>query len=81
MKFVILCYYNMFLSTLLAAGHVRLVGDARDEVGAVELFHPQTGWTGICADPDHAPSWLKDNQAAEIVWTTDTGEGEPMWTG
>ena len=50
-----------------AAGHVRLVGDARDVVGAVELFHPQTGWTGICADPDHAPSWLRDNQAAEIV--------------
>ena len=48
-------------------GHVRLVGDARDEVGAVELFHPLTGWTGICADPDHAPSWLRDNQAAEIV--------------
>ena len=32
------------------AGDVRLVGDARDEVGAVELYYPDIGWTGICAD-------------------------------
>ena len=48
-------------------GHVRLVGDLRDEVGAVELYYPQIGWTGICADPDQRQYWLRENQAAQVV--------------
>lgn len=48
-------------------GHVRLVGDTRDEVGAVELYYPHIGWTGICADPDRAHHWQRENQAAEVV--------------
>ena len=48
-------------------GHVRLVGDIRDEVGAVELYYPGIGWTGICADPDRAQLWLQDDQAAQLV--------------
>lgn len=50
-----------------SVGHVRLVGDTRDEVGAVELYYPQLGWTGICADPDLADFWLGDDQAAQVV--------------
>ena len=61
MEFVTVSIY------LDSVGHVRLVGDARDEVGAVELFYPDIGWTGICADPDHAHYWLRDTQPAEVV--------------
>ena len=43
------------------------MGDTRDEVGAVELYYPGIGWTGICADPSHRDSWTRDNQAAEVV--------------
>ena len=43
------------------------MGDLRDEVGAVELYYPQIGWTGICADRDHIDSWRNNDQAAEIV--------------
>ena len=49
------------------AGDVRLVGDARDEVGAVELYYPDIGWTGICADPDQIDYWRNNDVAAEIV--------------
>lgn len=53
---------------LLPGGDVRLVGDARDEVGAVELYYnSQTGWTGICADSNHIHSWRNNKAAAEIV--------------
>ena len=50
-----------------ADGHVRLMGDIRNAMGAVELFHSQVGWTGICADPDHAPLWLNSTAAAQVV--------------
>ena len=43
------------------------MGDERDEVGAVELYYPGIGWTGICADPDRAHYWLQDDQAAQVV--------------
>ena len=51
----------------LTEGHVRLVGSERDEVGAVELYYPGIGWTGICADPDRVHYWLQDDQAAQVV--------------
>ena len=51
----------------LTAGHVRLVGDVRNEVGAVELLHAQVGWTGICADEGNAHLWESNTDAAEIV--------------
>ena len=66
-------YVHLFRTVLMvtlfpfSVGHVRLVGDARDEVGAVELYYPDIGWTGICADPEQAHYWLRDNQPAEIV--------------
>ena len=43
------------------------MGDIRDEVGAVELYYPDIGWTGVCADPEQAHYWQGDNQAAEVV--------------
>ena len=46
---------------------MRLVGDVRNEVGAVELLHPQVGWTGICADEGNAHLWESNTDAAEIV--------------
>ena len=46
---------------------MRLVGDVRNEVGAVELLHPQVGWTGICADERNAHLWESNTDAAEIV--------------
>lgn len=57
----------LFFFALSSVGHVRLVGDTRDEVGAVELNYPHIGWTGICADPDRAHYWHRDNQAAQVV--------------
>ena len=50
-----------------AAGDVRLVGDERDTVGAVEVYYSQVGWTGICADTSHAHMWRDNKEAAEIV--------------
>ena len=50
-----------------SAGDVRLVGDTRDTVGAVELYHPDLGWTGICADANHAHMWTDNQRAAETV--------------
>lgn len=39
------------------------MGDQQDTVGAVELYHPTIGWTGICADSN----WRDNKQAAETV--------------
>ncbi|CAI8038225.1 Lysyl oxidase homolog 3A [Geodia barretti] len=50
-----------------ASGDVRLVGDQRDTVGAVELYHPMTGWTGICADANYIHMWRDNRRAAETV--------------
>ena len=50
-----------------SAGDVRLVGDQRDTVGAVELYHPMTGWTGICADANYIHMWRDNRRAAETV--------------
>jgi hypothetical protein len=43
-----------------------LLGDTADYRGAVEYYDTFLGWTGICADPAHAGSWLS-SRAAEIV--------------
>ena len=48
-------------------GDVRLLGDPRDGVGAVEYYDAQQGWTGICADPAHSSSWNSNTAAARIV--------------
>ena len=50
-----------------SAGDVRLVGDERDTVGALELYYAGVGWTGICADSSQVHSWQDNQRAAEIV--------------
>ena len=48
-------------------GDVRLLGDARDGVGAVEFYQQTFGWTGICADLFSDDDWLANTEAATIV--------------
>ena len=56
-------------------GDVRLLGDPRDGVGAVEYYDTQLGWTGICADSAHSFSWNSNTAAASIVCTQLGYEG------
>ena len=34
---------------------------------SVELYYPDIGWTGICADPEQIDYWMNNDVAGEIV--------------
>ena len=58
---------SIFCICTTLVGHVRLIGNIRDGVGAIELLYPEIGWTGICADSAYAQLWMNNVAAAQVV--------------